>query len=158
MTLILLVVLTLAWVAITGAVTAPNLALGLLIALTATWLLRRAFALPPFGRRLWRVLSLTGFFLGALVASAMRVAIVVLTPDLGRRLRPAIIAFPLSVTSDAEIALLANLVTLTPGTLSVDVSDDRKWLYVHVLTLTSREAVIAEIAGGFEARVKAVFA
>ena len=59
----------------------------------------------------------------------------VLTPDLRGSLRPAIVAFPLTVKSDAEITLLANLITLTPGTLSVDVSEDRAVLYVHVLTL-----------------------
>jgi len=54
--------------------------------------------------------------------------------------------------------LLANLITLTPGTLSVDVSQDRSLLYVHTLTLSTREALIADIAGGFEAKVREVFA
>jgi multicomponent Na+:H+ antiporter subunit E len=49
------------------------------------------------------------------------------------RLRPAIVAVPLTVDRDAEIALLANLITLTPGTLSLDVSPDRRTLYVHAM-------------------------
>jgi multicomponent Na+:H+ antiporter subunit E len=53
---------------------------------------------------------------------------------------------------------LANLITLTPGTLSVDVSEDRSVLYVHALSFTTREAFIAEIANGFERQVKEVFA
>ena len=158
MTLALLLILTLAWVAVTGAVTAPNLLLGFGLALLATWLLRRTFALPPMGRRLVAILALAGLFVRELLVSALRVARLVLTPNLASRLRPAIIAFPLSVTSDLEITLLANLITLTPGTLSIDVSHDRRMLYVHVLTLGDREALIAELAQGFEARVKAVFA
>ncbi|MEO8683865.1 MAG: Na+/H+ antiporter subunit E, partial [Devosia sp.] len=54
--------------------------------------------------------------------------------------------------------LLANLITLTPGTLSIDVSDDRSVLYVHALMLGDRAALLASIASGFERRIKAVFA
>jgi multicomponent Na+:H+ antiporter subunit E len=53
--------------------------------------------------------------------------------------------------------VLANLITLTPGTLSIDVSPDRSVLYVHALALDSRESLIADIAGGFEAKVREVF-
>src|SRR5690606_4790039 len=102
--------------------------------------------------------SLTLLFLYELGVRAIKVAKIVLTPDLKSVLNPAIVAVPLNVTSDAEIALLANLITLTPGTLSVDVSDDRRTLYVHVLALSSRDELIAEIANGFERKVKEVFA
>ena len=57
------------------------------------------------------------------------------------------------MTSDAQITLLANLITLTPGTLSVDVSDDRKTLFIHALDVPDREALIGRIAAGFETRV-----
>jgi multicomponent Na+:H+ antiporter subunit E len=50
-------------------------------------------------------------------------------------LRPGIVAIPLDARTDAEITLLANLITLTPGTLSIDVSADRKVLYIHVVEL-----------------------
>ena len=73
------------------------------------------------------------------------------------RLRPAIIAFPLTARSDAEITLLTNLITLTPGTLSLDVSADRARLYVHALSLKSRESLISDIANGFEKKVVDVF-
>jgi multicomponent Na+:H+ antiporter subunit E len=97
-------------------------------------------------------------FLWELIVSAVRVASIVVRPNLKASLRPAIIAFPLTVKSDAEITLLANLITLTPGTLSVDVADDRSVLYVHVLDLVSRDQLVAEIAGGFERKVQEVFA
>ena len=70
-----------------------------------------------------------------------------------RTIRPAIIDYPLTVHSDVQITLLANLITLTPGTLSVDVSDDRKTLRIHVLDAPDSEAVIGQIAAGFETRV-----
>lgn len=96
-------------------------------------------------------LQLVGLFLRELVLSAVKVGWLALQPRL--RLRPAIIAYPLTVTTDAQITLLANMITLTPGTLSVDVSDDRRWLYIHAIDVPSREALVGDIAAGFETRV-----
>jgi multicomponent Na+:H+ antiporter subunit E len=96
-------------------------------------------------------LSLFLLFLRELILSAMQVAWIVLRPKL--RIRPAIIAHPLTVTTDAQITLLANMITLTPGTLSVDVSADRKTLYVHAIDVESKEALIGSIAAGFERKI-----
>jgi multicomponent Na+:H+ antiporter subunit E len=49
------------------------------------------------------------------------------------------------------------MITLTPGTLSIDVAEDRSVIYVHVLQLGDREALIAEIANGFERRIAEIF-
>ena len=98
---------------------------------------------------MWLLLIL--LFVRELILSALRVAWLALQPRMN--IRPAIIAYPLTVTSDVQIALLANMITLTPGTLSVDVSDDRNWLYVHAIDLASKEALIGSIAAGFETRI-----
>lgn len=98
-----------------------------------------------------RWLSLLGFFVRELILSALRVAWLAVQPRL--KLRPKIVAYPLTVTSDAQITLLANMITLTPGTLSLDVSDDRRTLLVHAIDAESDEAVIGHIAAGFETRV-----
>lgn len=156
--LVTVIVLSLIWAAMSGTFSGLNLLLGAGIGAIAVLLLRRSLARGRSLRQLRSVISLTLLFLYELCVSAVRVAIVVLTPDMKSVLRPAIVAFPLSVKSDAEITLLANLITLTPGTLSVDVSGDRSLLYVHTLTLSSREALIADIAGGFEAKIREVFA
>lgn len=156
--LLLTIVLALIWAAISGSFSGLNLLLGTAIAIVALYLLRDFVTKPRALRQLRRIASLALLFVYELVVSAIRVAIVVLTPNLRAALRPAIVAVPLTVKSDAEITLLANLITLTPGTLSIDVSQDRSVLYVHVLTLSTREALIADIATGFEAKVKAVFA
>lgn len=97
----------------------------------------------------WVFLALS--FLWQLVRGAMSVAWLAVRPKL--HLRPAIIAFPLTASSDAQITLLANMITLTPGTLSVDVSEDRKTLYIHVIDLTDREDLVGSVAAGFETRV-----
>jgi multicomponent Na+:H+ antiporter subunit E len=96
-------------------------------------------------------LALILLFLKELILSALRVAWLAVQPRI--TIRPAIVAYPLTVTTDAQITLLANMITLTPGTLSVDVSDDRKWLYVHAIDIESKEALIGSIAAGFETRI-----
>jgi multicomponent Na+:H+ antiporter subunit E len=94
---------------------------------------------------------LIGLFARELILSAIKVAWLAIQPKL--QLRPAIVAYPLTVTSDLQITLLANLITLTPGTLSVDVSDDRRTLYIHAIDVASRDALIGGIAAGFETRI-----
>jgi multicomponent Na+:H+ antiporter subunit E len=84
------------------------------------------------------------------------VAYEVVTPHY--TMNPGIVAVPLDATSDAEITLLANLITLTPGTLSVDVSSDRKVLYVHVMFVTDADLFRRQVKEGFERRVMEIFA
>jgi multicomponent Na+:H+ antiporter subunit E len=154
---LMIVGLAVVWAAITGNFTALNLLLGAGIGTVTVLLLRNSFASPRLLRRLRRIVGLALLFAWELMASAVRVAIIVLTPDLKSALRPAIIAFPLTVKSDAEITLLANMITLTPGTLSIDVAEDRSVLYVHVLQLRDRDELIASIANGFERRIREIF-
>jgi multicomponent Na+:H+ antiporter subunit E len=149
--------LALLWAAMSGSFAGVNLLFGLVLAVIAVALLRSAYAPPRALKKLRQFLSLFWLFLVELMKSAIKVASVVLSPDMKSKLEPAIIAYPLSVTSDAEITLLANLITLTPGTLSLDISQDRKTLYVHALQLGAREAMIADIANGFETKVRELY-
>ncbi len=149
--------LALGWAAITGNFSLLNLLLGALVAGLAIFFLRVRPGAPRFWHRLVRIAGLAAFFLYELLLSAVQVAALVVRPNLGAHLQPAIIAFPLRAKTDAEITLLANLISLTPGTLSVDVSVDRQVLYIHVLSLKSRDALTRGIAEGFEKKVIEVF-
>ena len=155
---LLTIVLALLWAALSGSFSGPNLLLGAVIAFTALLLLRGTVGQPSGLRRVIPAVMLAGLFLYELLLSAIKVALVVLAPNLREQLRPAIVAVPLTVKSDLEITLLANLITLTPGTLSIDVSDDKSVLYVHVLMLDDRAKLIAGTVEGFEKRIMAVFA
>ncbi|WP_332717164.1 Na+/H+ antiporter subunit E [Pelagibacterium mangrovi] len=158
MTFVFLVVaLSLIWAAVTGSFTVLNLLLGALVGGIAALFIRDRIGRPHLATRLGRVLSLALLFIVELALSAWRVAILVVSPNMKKRLAPSIIAYPLTVTSDVQITLLANLITLTPGTLSVDVSEDRSVLYIHVLEMHDREETIASIKNGFEARIIEVF-
>lgn len=156
-TAFLVVILALIWAGISGNFSGLNLIFGGMIGSVAVIVLRDAFAGPRATKRIRRMLSLAILFLYELMASAVRVALVVVRPDLSQAVRPAIVAVPIALKSDAEITLLANMITLTPGTLSVDVSEDRSVIYVHALCMDDRDALIADIANGFEKKVREVF-
>lgn len=150
-------ILAIMWAAITDSFTMLNFLFGLSIAVAALYVMRYRIAGPRIFRRLGRMASLAALFFYELVLSAFRVAALVMRPNLYAYLKPGIVAFPLKVETDIEIALLANLITLTPGTLSVDVSDDRKVLFVHALAVPERDQLISDIAEGFEAKIHEVF-
>ena len=104
----------------------------------------------PWLKRARAWLVLVGLFARELVLSVNDVLKAVLRPS--RVQRSGIVAVPLSLHGDTAIALLANLVTLTPGTTSLHVSDDKSVLYVHAMTLG--DDTVAQIQSGFERRVK----
>ncbi|MCV9997774.1 Na+/H+ antiporter subunit E [Pararhizobium sp. YC-54] len=147
--------LTLTWAAVSGSFTVHNLLLGFAAGALSLWLVREQFSAARRRIRPVKLLLLAALFFKELALSAIKVAVMVLRPDM--RLRPGIFAFPLSLTRDFEITLLANLITLTPGTLSVDVSDDRKTLYVHALDCHDPAAEKRAISLGFERRIREAF-
>ncbi len=151
------IVLALIWAAITASFTLLNLILGWAIAFMALWLIRKNLASPVLFSKARKIVALGALFFYELALSAIRVAFLVLKPNMKAQLKPGFIAFPLTAKSDGEITLLANLITLTPGTLSVDVSKDKKVLYVHALSVTDKEALIKSIADGFESKIIEVF-
>lgn len=155
--MLLTIVFALGWAAATGSFSLPNLLLGAVVAAAGLFVVRHYVTRPNLLPRALRIIALAVTFVRELILSAMRVARLVIRPDLNTHIRPALIAFPLTAKTDAEITLLANLLTLTPGTLSVDVSDDRQYLFIHAIHLTDRDAFIKELAEGFERQVMEAF-
>lgn len=153
--LTLALVFVLAWALVTGSFSAPNLLFGALIGGAAALLTRDGRRFSPLPIRPLRLVRLAGLFLVELIKSGLRVAAVVLRPQM--KVAPGIVAVPLRLERDFEIALLANLITLTPGTLSVDVSPDKRVLYVHCVDMPDPDAVIADVRTGFEQRILEAF-
>ena len=149
------ILLALAWTAVTGSFTLANIVFGFVLAGLALFLIREQVGTLGYVDRARKVLALVLLFLYELVLSAIRVAKLVLSPRMD--LKPGIFSYPLTVDRDFEIALLANLITLTPGTLSVDLSEDRKLLYVHALDCSDVEQTRQDIAQGFERRILEAF-
>jgi multicomponent Na+:H+ antiporter subunit E len=100
-------------------------------------------------------LQLAGFFGWSLLVANLRVALDVARPHTA--IRPAVVAVPLDITSNAEILLLSMLINITPGSVTLDLADDRRTLYVHVMHVTTAEESRHEIKTGFERRIKRLF-
>lgn len=148
------VLLALIWMATTGSFTVVNLAFGLLLGVTSLHIVREQAA--PWGRmRYDKVAVLAVIFVRELVLSGWRVARLVLSPRM--TLKPGIFAYRLVVDREFEITLLANLVTLTPGTLSVDVSEDQRTLFIHAIDCSDVEQARQDIERTFERRIIEAF-
>lgn len=144
--------LALAWMALTGQFSPINFVEGLILGYLMLWLVQRAIGPSNYFSKVAQFLAFIRFFAWELLLANLRVAYSVLLPR--GRLRSGIIAVPLDVQTDTEITLLVNLITLTPGTLSLDLSDDRRVLYVHALHVEDVQEFRRQIKQGFERRVQ----
>jgi multicomponent Na+:H+ antiporter subunit E len=146
------IVLALTWAMLNGEINLPNLIAGFIIGYIVLNIGHRAIGPSPYFGKVTKMIRFLGFFLWELLVSNLRLAWDVLTPTF--LMKPRIIAVPLSVKNDAEITALANLISLTPGTLSLDVSSDKSVLYVHVIYAEDEERAKQEIKNGMERWVK----
>lgn len=137
------------WYALQPAHSPGSLVLGFAVGFVLLAIIFR-----PYGRRSWAALDFIIFLLAAIVRSSLQVAAIIVRPHL--RLDQGIVAIPLTVSSDFEIAALASAITLTPGTLSLDVGTDatgQRVLYVHNLVVGDADAMRREIKEEFEQRI-----
>lgn len=92
------------------------------------------------------------FYIWEVVLANVRVAIDVMTPR--HRMKPGVVGIPLGDLTDTQLIVLANLVTMTPGTISLDVSPDRKTLYLHALYIDDLEQFRSDVEREFVDRVR----
>ena len=137
-------VLALIWAALTDTMNAGGLVVGFFIAyLVLILVFRQHPDVRQYRLRVPRMFSFVVFFTKELILANLKVAYDVLTPI--HLMKPGVIAMPLRAESDLEITMLANAISLTPGSLSLDVSSDRKVLYVHIMYLHNKEDVLNEL-------------
>lgn len=126
--------LALAWTAMTGELTGPNFILGFVLGYCVLVVVQGQLpVLEGYAQRLPRLFMFLLFFIRELVKANFKVAFDILTPPW--HMQPGVIGIPLQARSDLEITLVANIISLTPGTLSLDVSDDKKVLFIHAMFL-----------------------
>jgi len=104
----------------------------------------------------WLVLTFCLHVAWELILSNLRVAYAVIMPT--SYMKPGVIAIPLTAKSDAEIFILANAITLTPGTITIGVSKDKKHLFVHGMFIENEERFRKDIKEGFERKIMEIFA
>ncbi|MDF0727398.1 Na+/H+ antiporter subunit E [Cytobacillus sp. S13-E01] len=127
---------------------------GFIIGLFMILVLRRFFDHRFYLWNVYAVLKLFLLFIKELILSNLEILKIIIKPKLD--VKPGIFALPIDVKKDWEITVLANLITLTPGTLVIDISDDHKLLYVHAMDITDVDDAIDSIKNSFEKAIKEV--
>lgn len=143
--------LTFVWVFLTGNFWFINFVFGFVLGYFILLTLNRNDDPGGYFKRLPKVINFVFFFLYELLLANLEVAYDLITPRY--YMKPGIVRYELTAKTDMEITLLSNLISLTPGTLILDVSDDKTVLYIHVMYVKDREKFIRRIRDGFERRL-----
>lgn len=154
--LVLNIALMILWALLHQAGDAGTLVTGYGLGAVIVYFISRATGSKFYLRRVTAAVELFLVFVKEVILANIKVAYQVLHPSLP--VVPGFFQLPLEVKSDGQITLLAMLITMTPGTLSVDVSPDRRYLIVHALDVTDPEGTKTSIKEAFERRVLEVLA
>lgn len=145
------VLLALAWAALSGSFQPLDLLFGFALGYLVLWLVLHKNR-PRYFRQIPLLLGLLLYFLADVLRANFRMAVTILSSRM--KLRPAVVAVPLILKSETATILLANMLTLTPGTLSLDISGDRQTLYIHTVWLDDLEVFRRQVVEGYEKRLK----
>lgn len=152
--IVLNIILASVWVLLQDNHTFLEFTIGYFIGLGILFLLRRFFTADFYFRRVTATLKLIILFISELTLSNIEIAKIVLSPKLD--FCPGIIAVPTELKTDWEVSLLASLISLTPGTLSMAFSNDSKIIYVHAINVPDRDEKVKQIKSSFEKAIMEV--
>ncbi len=138
------------WSAISGEMNIRNLLIGFIIGFIVLASVAKALEIESHFGKTRKLIALVFMMVRELVKSSLQIAFDIITPT--HYMRPGIIKIKLDARTPAEITLFSNMLTLTPGTLSLDVSDDGEYLFVHVMYIkdTDIELVKTKLKQRFE--------
>ncbi len=142
------VMLTLIWVALTGSFTYINLLFGFVISFFVLWVISRESSDRRYFTIAFKIIGFFFYFLYEMLKATIEVAYEVMSRRF--KMKPGIIKMPLEARTDVEITILANLIALTPGTLVIDISDDRTVMYIHGMYVQDKDKFINSIKNGLE--------
>ncbi|MCC2600091.1 Na+/H+ antiporter subunit E [Sphingobacterium sp. FBM7-1] len=142
------------WVALTGSLYYTNFLFGFLLGFFILWIMNRTEADQRYFYRVPKIIGFAFYFLYEIVKANIQVAFDVITPKYF--FKPGIVKYPMRARTDFEINLLSTMISLTPGTLIVDISDDKKTIYIHVMYLTDPETFVRQTQTGLERRLLAI--
>lgn len=120
-----------------------SLAFGFFIGYILLGVFSKTLQPEGYGAKGWQLISFLAYFIRILIKSNWTVAKIVMRPRFDEA--PRIVRYGVEGLSDGHITMLANAITLTPGTLSIDVSEDRRFLYVHCMSARDRDAAIRDL-------------
>lgn len=152
---ILSLLLLLMWVLLNGSIAPGTLVFGGLLAIAVPFYTRRFWPERPEVRSWGALLRFTPVFLWDVLVANLQVAWLIL--NVGRTLRPRWIVIPLELTDPHAITTLANVISLTPGTVSSEIGPERETLLVHSLDVADPEEAVAFIKRRYEAPIREIF-
>ncbi|HAQ07057.1 MAG TPA: Na+/H+ antiporter subunit E [Bacillus bacterium] len=147
-------ILAFVWMFLKTSYSPADFFVGYFFGLLIIYGFRRFFTTRFYLLRVSAVLKLCFIFIKELILSNISVMKVILKPRLD--IKPGIFAFPTELKEDWEITVLANLITLTPGTLVIEVSPDNKILYVHAMNIDDAKEAVDSIRNTFEKAIMEV--
>ncbi len=148
-------VLLLVWLLLNNTLSAGHILLGSVIALVLPWATASFWADQLHLHKPGLALRFLLLVLWDITVANIQVAKLILNPR--RKLRPAFVHYPLDMDNDFAITVLAATISLTPGTVSIDVSSDHRTLLLHGLDVDDEAALIADIKSRYEAPIKEIF-
>lgn len=147
-------ILAFVWMFLKTSYSPADFFVGYFFGLLIIFVFRRFFTTRFYLRRVVAVFKLLFIFIKELTLSNIAVLKVILKPKLD--IRPGIFAFPTELKEDWEITVLSNLISLTPGTLVIEVSPDNKILYVHAMDIDDVKDAVESIRNTFEKAIMEV--
>ena len=152
---LLTITLAILWLLLVNQLSAGHVVLGALLGWLIPFATSGFWPEPIRIRHPLALLRYLAVFIYDIVRGSFQVAALILRGP--SHLRPAFIQIPLELKSDFAISLLANTISLTPGTVSAWLSEDRRTLIVHTLDTGDAAALVAEIKQRYEAPLKQIF-
>ncbi|MCZ8131251.1 MAG: Na+/H+ antiporter subunit E [Steroidobacteraceae bacterium] len=153
------VALVLIWLSLNGSASAGHWLLALVLGFALPYATRRFWPARPAARRPLRAFARWVAFvllvIGDVIVANFQVARAVLSPV--RRLSPGFAEVPIDLDDERAVVVLAHTITLTPGTLSVDVAPDRRSITIHALDMPDPAATVREIKDRYERRIAEIY-
>lgn len=146
--ILLNVFIALTWMFLSISFKPTTFIVGYLLGLAMLFMLRKSFSSRFYMDRVLAVIKLILLFLKELALSNISVLKLIIKPKMP--IRPAIFAMPTVLEKDWEITLLSSLITLTPGTVVLDISEDNKTLYIHSIDFEDIDEAVNSIRDTFE--------
>ena len=148
--------LLIVWLMLNTTLSLGHILLGSVLAIVIPLLCASLRVPQPKVKSPLKAISYALIVLKDIVVANIEVALLVIGPM--NKIKPGFVAVPIDLTGTLPVTVLASTVTMTPGTVSADISKDEKWLYVHVLNMPNDEQeVIDLIKQRYESRVKEIF-
>ncbi|AXF54648.1 Na+/H+ antiporter subunit E [Salicibibacter kimchii] len=142
------------WMALQNEYTSVNFVIGYLVGIVVVFFLRRSLPQTFYMQRVWAIIKLIFLFIKELVVANIDMIRVIVSPRLN--VTPGIVALRTSLKTDWEVTVLSMCITLTPGTMTMDYSEDGRTLYIHCIHVENTQEVIDDVRNNFERAIREV--